>query len=175
MLYAQVLQADGASFRNILLAHQEGTRLPDPPPLLVSIPAGLQGLKSSASPRTAAASSFTDASSQPPLRALPANVKHSVNREPRAFTTFSQKSIETFLGSLSLPLNSPVSVLAVELLPGPFHINNLRGNQNAQAVPPVSAQPTATASAFAEDPLGTQLGLRRILRTSPLTQVPAIC
>ena len=33
MLYAQVLQADGASWRNVLLTHKEGFTLPNPPKL----------------------------------------------------------------------------------------------------------------------------------------------
>jgi hypothetical protein len=35
--------------------------------------------------------------------------------------------------------------------------------------------PAPEQAANTEDPLGTQLGERRILRTSPLTAIPAIC
>ena len=52
------------------------------------------------------------------------------------------------LESISLPADSPLSVLAVELLP------------IGAAVP---------------DPLGLQLGSQRILRTSPLTAIPRAC
>jgi hypothetical protein len=62
---------------------------------------------------------------------------------------FSQDEIVQRLSRLGLPLDSPLSVIAVELLPernSPF-----------------------------EDPLGRDLGQVRILRTSSLTAVPAIC
>lgn len=167
MLYAQVLQADGASHRNVLLAHQQGTLLPDPPPLLVNIPPGLGRLEASGSPgRPATPTSVTSlAVAETPSLALAVANIHSINREPRAFTVFSQKSVEGLLAALSLPPNSPVSVLAVELLPGPLHT---RGFRRDTAADPAAAEAR-------EDPLGTQLGLRRILRTSPLTQVPEIC
>ena len=42
MLYTQVLQADGASYRNILLTHQQGTLMPDPPPILLQKTAELK-------------------------------------------------------------------------------------------------------------------------------------
>ncbi|WP_201364625.1 hypothetical protein [Dictyobacter formicarum] len=60
-----------------------------------------------------------------------------------------EKEIERILSELALPLDSPLSVLAVELLPG--------------------------GSTAPRDPLGTNLGQQRILRTSPLTPVPAVC
>jgi hypothetical protein len=175
MLYAQVLQADGASFRNILLTHQQGTLLPDSPPILVNIPTGLGNLPSAhseqhiASVVIATSAATVHLSSVVTAKASPG--KHSVNREPRAFTVFSQKSVNGFLTALSLPLNSPVSVLAVELLPGPLHLRSTRDSAETA----VATGAAAPGGAGAEDPMGTQLGLRRILRTSPLTQVPAIC
>jgi hypothetical protein len=36
-------------------------------------------------------------------------------------------------------------------------------------------RPRTCSVAVTEDPLGTELGQRRILRTSPLVAVPAIC
>jgi hypothetical protein len=53
-----------------------------------------------------------------------------------------------------------LSVLAVELLP--FGV----------AVPRDGPRPVASAIG---DPLGADLGSRRILRTSPLTALPDIC
>ena len=86
-----------------------------------------------------------------------------LNREPRGTTTFEQKTIESLLSLLGLPTTSPLSVLAVEVLPGPIH--------RPADVPRVAPN----VPAVTEDPLGRQLGLRRILRTSPLVAVPAIC
>jgi hypothetical protein len=76
-----------------------------------------------------------------------------------------QKGIEASLALLSLPRTSPLSVLAVELLPGPLTVLEAPGR------PPH----TPSDAERAEDPLGTNLGLRRIMRTSPLTAVPVIC
>jgi hypothetical protein len=69
--------------------------------------------------------------------------------EPHGFGYCDQDEIEAWLEALGLPYNSPLSVLAVELLPDP-------------------------ESPFM-DPLGKDLGQVRVLRTSPLTPVPAIC
>jgi hypothetical protein len=69
--------------------------------------------------------------------------------EPHGFGYYDQEEIEAWLEALGLPQNSPLSVVAVELLPEPD-------------------------SPFM-DPLGKDLGQVRVLRTSPLTPVPAIC
>jgi hypothetical protein len=65
-----------------------------------------------------------------------------------ASMAWSQGEIEAILESYGLPVDSPLSVLAIELLP--------------EAIP----EP---------DPLGSNLGKERILRTSPLTKVPPVC
>ena len=130
MLYAQVLQADGSSHRNILLEHLQGERLPNRTGKFV----------------------------------VNFNPQHGHTVGPIAGTSFPEKSIDARLQLLGLPLTTSLSVLAVEVLPGP-----LRFPQTDTGV----AQPAATAEA--EDPLGANLGLRRVLRTSPLTAVPAIC
>jgi hypothetical protein len=62
--------------------------------------------------------------------------------------TWSHKEITSLLDLLTLPRDTPLSCLAVETLPG--------------------------GSPF-PDPLGMDLGLERLLRTSPLVPVPAIC
>lgn len=64
------------------------------------------------------------------------------------YSYWDETEVESLLAGLGLPLNSPLSVLAVEVLP---EIGR-RG-----------------------DPLGGNLGYIRILRTSPLAPVPAIC
>jgi hypothetical protein len=137
MLYAQVLQADAASYRNVLLTHQLGVTL-----------------------------------SNPAINPAP-NPQHSFNRDPLAGVTFAQPAIEDLLTLLGLPATTPLSVLAIEILPGPLSVA-LTGP--AGAAPKFAAAGAAPASvAEQEDPLGANLGLRRILRTSPLTAVPAIC
>jgi hypothetical protein len=131
MLYAQVLQADGASHRNILLDHLLGRTLP-----------GQSG-----------------------KLALDLNPQHGPTREVRAGILFPDKIINERLSLLGLPAATPLSVLAVEVLPGPLNFRDDLLNANRERAA-VNAQ---------EDPLGANLGLRRIMRTSPLTVVPAIC
>ena len=69
-------------------------------------------------------------------------------RDIAARTQWSESEVQSLLHALCLAPDAPLSVLAVELL------------QEAQ--PP-------------DDPLGINLGRMRILRTSPLVPVPAVC
>ena len=98
----------------------------------------------------------------------PVLTAHSQNREPRGIADFAQTNIASMLNLLGLPPNSPLSVLCVEILPGPLH---------AQAIDTIgiAARAPDASVALREDPLGAQLGQRRILRTSPLTAAQAIC
>jgi hypothetical protein len=105
LLYANVVQADSASHRNVLLFYE-----PAPP----EQHAGVAG----------------------PLGTL-------------GYATFPQTQIENVLTGLALADDTPLSVLAVELLP--------------------------SGTSAPQDPLGSDLGQQRILRTSPLFAVPAIC
>jgi hypothetical protein len=130
MLYAQVLQADAASYRNVLLDHKPGIRI---------IP----------NPKLGNPKQF--------------NPQQGNGLGPVAGVQFPQAQIEARLDLLGLPKTTALSVLAVEILPGP-----LNG-------PDFNAGPAPQATANPEDPLGANLGQRRILRTSPLTAVPAIC
>lgn len=104
VLYAQVVQADGADRRNILLRRKEA--------------------------RYRRKSEIQMA------------VKHAGDAH------WSQDEIEAALETMGLPRNSPLSVLAVEILP----------ERNRTS-----------------DPLGSDLGSTRILRTSPLIRVPPVC
>jgi hypothetical protein len=97
---------------------------------------------------------------------------HTVNREPRGYAFFTEKEIVSALNLLGLPQTSSLSVLAVEVLPGPFNITGDFARRAAVFQPELSG---ARTTGEQEDPLGTQLGARRILRSSPLTPVPAIC
>jgi hypothetical protein len=64
------------------------------------------------------------------------------------FTLWARADVEVLLDHLGLSPGSPLSVLVVETLP---ELGQL------------------------EDPLGGDLGAVRILRTSPLTALPAVC
>jgi hypothetical protein len=85
------------------------------------------------------------------VAALP-HLRHELHLDFRfiqSVAVFDQDEIVRRLAILGLPLDSPLSVIAVELLPEP-------GNS-------------------AREPLTSQLGEVRIYRTSPLTPVPDIC
>ena len=124
MLYAQVMQADRAAHRNILLTHRKAGLIPEEQRHVEN--AGV----------------------------------HATGREPRGSTFFEEQEIQNVLRLLKLPRTSSLSVLAVELLPGAIHFEG---------------QPTGKNEGVNADPVGKQLGSRRILRTSNLTPVPAIC
>jgi hypothetical protein len=83
-------------------------------------------------------------------RPAPLRRKHDRGRavSPRGDARWSQSEIEAALASLGLPKSSPLSVLAVELLP---EVNR------------------------APDPLGSDLGTTRVLRSSRLVSVPPVC
>ena len=133
MLYAQVLQADSTTNRNVLLNHRLGNTIRPAPNKFIKFP----------------------------------NPQHSSDRDPQAGTEFPQTNVADLLKLLGLPTTSSLSVLAVEVLPGPL--------QFPPDTQPGVAQPPPDATTTGEDPLGAQLGLRRVLRTSPLTNVPSIC
>jgi hypothetical protein len=85
-------------------------------------------------------------------RGAPYYRKQEAGGVPRlrtAYATWSDDALHALLDPLGLPDTSPLSVLAVELLPEP----------NGGFI----------------DPLGGDLGDVRILRTSPLTPVQSIC
>lgn len=126
LLYAQVLQADGASYRNILVDRAEGTTFRRD-------------------------------------HDVARNPQHGHGLGPVAIAKFPELLVEERLLLLGLPLVTALSVIAVEVLPGPLHL-------------PVTDRAKAEAATTqTEDPLGAQLGVRRIMRTSPLTAVPSIC
>lgn len=121
----------------------------------------------------------------------------SVNKDATKFgtTVWSNNEVGQLLDLYGLPDNSPLSVLVVEILPTITniyeHISNL-GNQgvaeklgeNLQVATLPSQgtikQKTAqlnNARSFQQgpSPLSDDLGNHRILRTSPLTEVPFVC
>ena len=124
LLYAQVTQADGASNRNVLLLARSARILTSPVPQAVipSLGRDLYGI-----------ATFTE------------------NDDPTNDDPAEQTGITTVLTTLGLPLNSPLSMLAVELLP--------------------------TAANYVERPLDTNntFAQQRILRTSALVPVPPVC
>jgi hypothetical protein len=82
--------------------------------------------------------------------------------------SFQQSSVDSWLKQWQLPNTTPTSVLAVELFNG-------ETNVISSPKPLVRVGPTPVAVVVDEDPLGSQLGARRILRVSPLTAVSDTC
>ena len=77
---------------------------------------------------------------------------------------FTQPEVENWLNQWQLPASIPTSIVAVELFNGE---HNVIAHDADQSVP--------TAQEAGQDPLGSELGARRILRVSPLTPVRAVC
>jgi len=86
------------------------------------------------------------------------------NKPIPAKGVFAQKDVEAWLQRWQLPANTPTSVLAVELF-----------NAEANVIRQNFIVPVPEAAIAEQDPLGSQLGARRILRVSPLTPVRAVC
>ena len=186
LLYAQVHQADGLDFRNILLAERKmriDVKVTIDPKLLKKInqltettyfqpvlPAYEKGIFN-VSPAVNTAT-------------LLANLKES---HPVGTAVFTSQEIAAYLTDLGLPEDSPLSVLVVEVFGNitniTEHINFQRaGTAGGQATHVYEEarkmmQTTAAAAAAAPDrvALGDHLGNFRILRTSPLTKVPFVC
>jgi hypothetical protein len=142
-LYAQVVQTDGASNRNVLLFQRPGTFF---------------------NRRTDLEGAFSLKSSQ---------------RDRTGGALFTEIEIEVALKKLGLPVDLPLSVLAVEFLPGGTagDISDFNG-PSAAAFQENSA---GTVDLFADvaqrnpDPLSLAGNPRRILRVSPLVPVAPFC
>jgi hypothetical protein len=116
MLYAQVLQADSASYRNVLLDHLRGKTLPTT------------------------------------TRGDQRNPQHGSARDPLAGIVFPERDIEARLRLLNLPRTNALSVLAVEVLPGPLNFpSHIKEPGEGDSV-----------SNDQEDPVGTDLVQRYI-------------
>lgn len=163
LLYAQVRQADGKSFRNILIGEQK----------LIQIPMN----------------STTNNSSERYFEQLRSGL------QPMAQTDFPITNIHNNLRALGLPEDAPLSVLCVEFFGNitniTQHINGLLYNENIdetiKILEKVDGNPGVTTvikQCHLDDketdekvsfPTSRDLGRFRILRTSPLTEVPSSC
>jgi hypothetical protein len=152
LLYAQVIQADGLSYRNILLNEK----------MLIT---------------------------------LYGNEKIKINRDAPVYsaTNWSNKEVEQVLALMGLPIDSPLSIVCVEMMPKPETyltmateldesiIESLNLGVEKVAITKfadtkkVNHQSAELVSDSSSSPLGKSLGKFRILRTSPLTKVPFIC
>ncbi len=148
LLYAQVRQADGGDWRNVLLDDRR---------LVV-------------------------------VRRFLTRFDGFQNRDAvrRGVTGWKQDEIEGFLATLGLPPETAISVLCVEMMPTlasmrpPVTSTTRTAGDAASLYGAVLAQRGAASAVAVDDnddvhPLSDGLGHFRILRTSPLTAVPAVC
>jgi hypothetical protein len=183
LLYAQVKQADGLDYRNILLGEIE---LPPLSPHRFDVEFNRKIVNAKRRKNAALVKAL-----QLELSQLQMREKESVRY---AKSCFYNKDVVAMLELYGLPLDSSLSVLSVEVY-GQItkineHINNYSMKKRDSLLheaatlfgSPIAQEMTHSMHRIGEnsaqktpDPLGTNLGFFRILRTSPLTAVPFIC
>lgn len=184
LLYAQVHQADGLDYRNILLAERKmriDVRINTDPKTQKKIN---DLTKQSYFTPTLAKyeSGIFKVSPQLSEATLLAYIKES---HPVGTAAFTSQEIAGYLTDLGLPEDSPLSVLVVEVF---GNITNLSQHMNVFNERSASAEnreamlaaqrlmhATGTMPTDDREDLGNSLGNFRILRTSPLTKVPFVC
>ncbi len=199
LLYAQVKQADNKDFRNILLDDRQlDWRVQIETEEEVNVverytDEQLQTLKS------ITVNNFKYELNATELTSVFKLVDFSTkNKDATKYGTvvWSKNEIKQLLTSLGLPENSALSVLVVEILP---QITNIRKHISGLGKPRVAGsastlvaeENTAEFSRIVDEerenvsvlranvkvssPVSDELGHHRILRTSPLTEVPDIC
>ncbi|AMR32709.1 hypothetical protein A0256_15400 [Mucilaginibacter sp. PAMC 26640] len=184
LLYAQVSQADGLGYRNILIAERK----------LEYVPESRDSFKKKIEMHVDFNGKPWSPQVQLQFMQQKYNLNVAIDRDAPKYaqTEWTNKEIEQQLALYGLPIDSPLSVVSVEVF---GHTRNIaehisdfenvkehviagvRLNMDEVAADymqqnltkPVEAQPDESM------PLSSQLGLYRILRTSPLTEVPFIC
>jgi hypothetical protein len=217
LLYAQVRQADGKEFRNILLdviemkprlLKIEQKYLNDDIALLdLTIQQEMKKNPEKAQPLIIQKEIL-----EKQLQMLPMEIELEKETGQMAYGRWINSEVRSQLNLYGLPLNSPLSVICVEIfgqITNIFdHINGLREeiklveidkdeekyalqktlrqklhntienelNKKVADAMYLSLQKLEDQSVERNiDPLQSELGLHRILRTSPLTEVPPIC
>ncbi len=192
LLYAQVKQADGLDFRNILLSELQLKPLKRK---------NAEELYKSISISLERQNEVNKRKDLPTINITHELIKQNVYQQiawdkesPRqAFGRWTNQEVDEMLRLYGLPINSSLSVICVEVfgqITNAFeHIDNFDDNKEAiiektsqvfnydianglkHTLKKVAHPPESGPI----DPLNSQLGLFRILRTSPLTEVPFIC
>jgi hypothetical protein len=197
LLYAQVRQADNKDFRNILLDDKKLD-----PRVQIEPDKQVNWLTRYDAQQRVTLKNITIRNWKDELEY--ANLRHifkladtsESNKDATKYGTvaWSNNEVEQLLTLYGLPRNSPLSVLVVEILPV---ITNLREHVSKAQTSKVAASlqerlpmvdlQLATGARIAvvsesvtvdreqASPLSDELGHHRILRTSPLTEVPFVC
>jgi hypothetical protein len=166
LVYVQAVQADGTSVRNILIAAEPGVHL------------------------TRRVDTIN-----PALNVYVETIKASTGLDRLAVAAFHQAQIEAILASVHLPRDLPLSVIAVEFLPGGTGSEvgpppapppvKIQTHAPMKVAAPAGAQTAATAAtpapsvdtvdmAIAGPPI-VNFPFGRILRVSPLTPIAPFC
>jgi hypothetical protein len=192
LLYAQVKQADGLDYRNILLNELELKPLPVRKRTQVSEELLHKSELQAKHDKKLGIEPFVHTSETLELNTIQqlAWEKESIRQ---AFGRWSNSDVAEMLALYGLPEDSSLSVLCVEvygqITNAHEHINNFErvkdelidktgtvfNHEVAQAYERTIKEVTNEIDDKILDPLNSQLGLHRILRTSPLTEVPFIC
>jgi len=192
LLYAQVKQADGLDYRNILLNEMQLNPIPerDRKKMMREIVRSLDEKNEILKKKELPVVEITDELISKNLSQQIAWEKESTKQ---AFGQWKNSEVYEMLELYGLPLDSPLSVLCVEVfghITNAFeHMDNFEGNREGLIEETALVFNRNVAGAMIKnldgievppekpriDPLNSQLGLFRILRTSPLVEVPFIC
>ncbi|MEK7256553.1 MAG: hypothetical protein AAB316_17490, partial [Bacteroidota bacterium] len=196
LLYAQVRQADNLDFRNILLDDKQlDWRVqvetePDVNPFLQYDDLQLKTLKNIKLKNIKTEVSYAELSKSYKLVTT-----ETVNKDAKKYGTviWSNDEVAQWLNLFGLPEDADLSVLVVETLPQITNIfEHVSINQeNVNASVKANVQSDLPSAGFASQrlavlrqerdfqegrsPVSDELGEHRILRTSPLVEVPFVC
>ncbi|WP_162918528.1 hypothetical protein [Taklimakanibacter deserti] len=196
LLYAQVRQADNLDFRNILLDDKQldwRVQVEDEPglsPFLRYDEVQLRTLRNVALKNAKIEVGYAQLAQSYKLTET-----ETLNKDAKKYGTaiWSNDEVAQWLNLFGLPEDSPLSVLVVEVLPQITNIFdhasieqqavNLRIRETMQSDLPsperasefVAARRQQADFQQGRSPVNDELGHHRILRTSPLTEVPFVC
>jgi hypothetical protein len=192
LLYAQVKQADGLDYRNILLNEMELQPIP-PRDLKKMIPEIMHKLEVKNKYYKEKNLPTVDITNELVFQNATQQIAWEKESTKQAYGRWTNAKVNEMLDLYGLPRGSSLSVLCVEVyghITNAFeHIDNFRdntekliektelvfnqqvANQLEHNIRDVQNPPPKNPI----DPLNSQLGMFRILRTSPLVEVPFIC
>ena len=198
LLYAQVRQADNKDFRNILLDDKQlDWRVQIEPEQEVNRFSKYDDLQLKTLKNITIKNFKDDVSYANFIQAYKLVEFDKLNKDAKKYGTviWSNDEVRQWLNIFGLPEDSPLSILVVEMLPQITNIfehvsslnrqevnDNLRVATQLQDVPSagiaseqINMRQQQRDAQQGPSPLSDELGHHRILRTSPLTEVPFVC
>jgi hypothetical protein len=192
LLYAQVIQADGLDYRNILLDELELNALPKRNRKEMQTSIG-KVLKEQYKKETKLGMDPVPVTSAMIVQNTNQQLAWEAETVQQSFGSWTNTAVAEMLRLYGLPADASLSIICVEvygqITNSNEHISNFDRNKTGlvEKTATVFNQQTAKELNIVQkemqsfpgqkpmDPLNSQLGLYRILRTSPLTEVPFIC